>query len=295
MSPLAWNFANLHTYEPTPLSATLTKAAEDFAWVLGSPRDLARDLTEGEIAAVVSLLVAHLPTVIDPKSFEKIIGAEELVDGFIDKWVGAMSARGLHLEALPTLFRSKVSYATLATIPPLPPMHPNYALESPTSDDLDSLAHLFIDFTTHGPHPVSLEEARIKMQMSIDLGEVWVCRAEGEIVGFCATGRATPKTMAIRNVYVPPKHRRKGIAEAMVKMLTRYLLGAEPLGFSGGLVAAGPSKNVKRELALNVAEDFAERLYRKCGFLLGEDDRDPASGKKGWFISAYRGVQLLDK
>ena len=156
------------------------------------------------------------------------------------------------------------------------------------------LSHFFADFTTHSPLPMTLEAARTKMLMHIGLGEVWICRVDGEIAGFCATGRVTPKTIAIRNVYVSPQYRRRGIADAMTRMLTRYLLGAEPLGFGGGLAAAGPPPSIKREVALNVALDYVEKIYKSCGFLLGEDDRDPESGKRGWFTSVFRGVRLLD-
>ena len=275
-------------------SATLTKPVEDFPWILSMPRDLPRDLDETDVVAVVSLFVAHLPTIIDPKLFNRIVGAEKLVHPFINKWAVEMADRGLQLEVLPTLLRTKVSYTTLATIPPPSPALLRYQLEIPTTEDLESLTCLFLDFRSKGPDNLTLEVARNKMRTAIALGEIWVCRVDGDIAGFCATGRVTPRTMAIRHVYVSPKHRQKGIAEAMVKMMTRYFLGAKPLGFSGGLADAGPPKEVKEEMALNVAEDFVERLYRKCGFLLGEDDRDPANGRKGWFYSSYMGVKLLE-
>lgn len=275
-------------------SATLTKVTEDYVWIVGSPRDIERDLDEAEIATVASLLVAHLPTAIDPKSFDRIMGPEDIVTALVDKWVAEMTSRGLQLEAPVAMsLQLKVSYVTLATIPPPPPALSAYELELATPEDLEILAHFFVDFRTI-PQAISLEDARETMRANIELGEVWICRVEGDIVGFCATGRKTPNTMAIRNVYVSPKHRRKGVAEAMVSMLTRYLLGAEPLGFSGGLAAGGSPKDVKKEISLNVGQEHAERLYRKCGFLVGEDDRDPASGRKGWFMSSYRVINVLD-
>lgn len=215
------------------------------------------------------------------------------MDAFIDTWIAEMTASGLRIEALPTFFRSKVSFATLATLPPPPPTLSNYRIELANLDDIETLAHLFVDFVGSGPKGVSLEEARVNMGMSVRLGEIWVCRVDGEVAGYTATGRTTFRTVAIRNVYVSPNHRRKGIAEAMTIAMTRYLLGAQPLGFNGA-PDGPPAKGIKEEVCLNVAKDYVERLYKKCGFLLGEDDRDPVSGKKGWFATAFRGVKVLE-
>ena len=273
----------------------MTKVAEDFAWSLATPRDITVEFGEKERAAAVSLLVAHIASIIDLKTFDKMMvqAPNDLSDLFINKWIAEMETRGLHYGLLPNPFQVKVSYATLATIPPPPPTLLQYELEPPTTDDVEVLAQYFVDFALHGPRAVSLEGARDKMRMHIEQGDIWACKVDGEIAGFCVTGRSTPKTIAVRNVYVAPKHRRKGIADAMTRMVTRYLLGATPLGFAGGLATSTP-KGVKAEVVLNVAEDFVERIYKKCGFLLGIDDKDPVSGRKGWHASVYRGVQLLE-
>lgn len=242
---------------------------------------------------MISLLVSHLPSVIDPKSFDALFGPQHLVDAFIDAWASEMNATRLHIEALPPAFCSKVTYATLATIPAPSPALAKFQIGLATLADVDILTDFYIDFYTVISHVVTLDEARDTMTKSVQLGQIWVCRDEGELAGYCAVARMTPRTSSIRNVYVSPKHRRKGVAEAMTRALTRYYLGAEPRGFEGG-PEGSPPHGVKDEISLNVAEEHVERLYKKCGFLLGEDAIDPVTGKQGWFPSSCRGVRILD-
>ncbi|EKM55283.1 uncharacterized protein PHACADRAFT_208797 [Phanerochaete carnosa HHB-10118-sp] len=261
-------------YDGDVLALTLVKVASDFPWVLGSPRD--RELVRPNAKAAISRLVSFLPMVVDPKSFDNVLSPDFLVDAFIDAWVSGMTARGLRIEALPTFFRSKASFATLATLPPSSLVLSKYRIELASPDDVETLAHLFLDFSRSSPNTASTWEARTKMDMSVRSGEIWVCREQGEIAGYIATD-----------------HRRKGIAEAMTVAMMRYFLGAQPLGFDG--TPYGPLvKGAKEEICLNVAEEHVKRLYKKCGFLLGESDRDPATGKKLWFASAFRGVKVLE-
>ena len=58
--------------------------------------------------------------------------------------------------------------------------------------------------------------------------------------------------------------------------ITRWFLGAEP----SGLHDVPPPKDGWRpqEVCLNVVEEGPARIYKRCGFLLGEDDKDPESG-----------------
>ncbi|EPS99052.1 hypothetical protein FOMPIDRAFT_112188 [Fomitopsis schrenkii] len=59
----------------------------------------------------------------------------------------------------------------------------------------------------------------------------WRYKDEGEnaqcdVAGYLLLGRNTPRTVAIRNVFVAPEHRRRGLAETMVGAVTRACLGA---------------------------------------------------------------------
>ncbi|EKM55282.1 uncharacterized protein PHACADRAFT_208796 [Phanerochaete carnosa HHB-10118-sp] len=279
-------------YDGDALVLALVKVVGDFAWVLGCPGD--SEPVGPNAKTAISLLVSFLPSIIDPKLFDNLFGPESLVDAFIDAWVSGMTARGLRIEALPTFFRSKASFATLATLPLPSLVLSKYRIELASPDNVEILAHLYTGFSGSGPNAASIGEARVKMDMSIQLREIWVCREQGEIAGYIATGRTTFRTVAIRNLYVSPRHRRKGVAEAMTVAVMRYFLGAQPLGF-GGAPDGPPTKGIKEEICLNVAEEHVQRLYKRCGFLLGEGSRDPTTGKKGWFASAFRGVRFLDE
>lgn len=273
-------------------SITLTKIADDFAWVASTPLELLKVFNDADYVSAISLLASSLAPFMDPGAFDAIIGSEPLVDLFIECWVREMTLKGIRAEAPPPFFRGKISYATLATLPPLSPTLLQYKIELATIADLDTLGQLYMDFLGNTPpHSITIEEAKTTMERFVQLGEIWMCRVDGERAGYCATGRDTSRTIAIRNVYVSPEHRRKGVAEAMVKAITRYYLGAYPLGFDGA-PTTGPPKGVKREVCLNVTEEHVERVYKRCGFLLGPDDRDPETGNRGWYPTTYRGVKI---
>ncbi|GJE87074.1 GNAT family N-acetyltransferase [Phanerochaete sordida] len=274
------------------LILALVNVVGDFAWVLGCPSS--QELPEARAQEAISSLVSFLPSVIKAKSLDRLFGPQDLVDALIDKWTVDMTARGLHIEVPPPVFRSKASLATLATLPAPPPVLSKYRIELARSNDVETLASFYIDFLGVRHDRMSLQGAWASMDESIRLGDIWVCRDQGEIAGYTATGRTTARTVAIRNVYVSPEHRRKGIAEAMTAAVTRFYLGAQPLGFEGA-PDGPPARGVKDEVCLNVVDDFVAKLYKKCGFLLGEDDRDPASGKKGWFATTLRAIRVADE
>ncbi len=65
-----------------------------------------------------------------------------------------------------------------------------------------------------------------KLQIAIKMSFIWVCRTNNVLSAFAELGRVTPRTITIRTVYVPPEHRQRGIAEALlVRALSRYYLG----------------------------------------------------------------------
>lgn len=276
-------------FDGNALTLVLVQVPGNFAWSLACPSD--RITSEADTRAATSLLAASLASIVDPRSLDKLFGPQFVVDIFLEEWIIYAQAHRIHIENCPIVFRSKASFATLSTLPPPPPILSKYKIELANSGDAEALAHLYVEFLRPTPAALSLDDAKKWMEGSIRLGQIWVCRVHDELAGYVATGRATPRTVAIRNVYVSPQHRRKGIAEAMTTATTRYLLGAQPLGFEGA-PEGPPADGVKQEICLNVLEDFVERLYKTCGFLLGENDRDPVSGKKGWFATTLRTVQI---
>jgi ribosomal protein S18 acetylase RimI-like enzyme len=278
-----------------PYSFTLVKLSENSGWYMGSPWDLSRDFSEAELSAAVSAPVSYIQPMVDPRSFTRITGPEQLVDLFIDTCIREMMSGNVRIEALPPFFRSKDTYATLSTIPPPSPAFSQYRIELAAPNDLDSVSQLCADYTAATPVPtLTFEEAKKRIALRMQMEEVWVCRVEGRIAGYCLTGRATAHTVAICNIYVSPEHRRKGVAEALTRAMTRYYLGAQPLGFEGAPIS-GPPKGIKREVCLIVAEEHVERLYKRCGFLLGVEDCDPETGKRGWYRSTARGMKISDE
>ncbi|TFK88514.1 hypothetical protein K466DRAFT_662234 [Polyporus arcularius HHB13444] len=211
---------------------------------------------------------------------------------------------GLSVRPTPGDFRSRVSYVSRASLAPPPSTPFPHPIVQATADDLDALAHIHVAFQTNLQKNLPFTKAMTHdaalayMEGPIKDRLVWYARVDEEIVGYLLLARVTPRTIAIRNVFVLPSHRRKGIAEAMVRGVTRYYLDAPPYGVEP--VHDGPPVfGFKEEVNLNGADPNAERIYRRCGFLFpdraGEvptGDIDPATGRKGWFDVDFRDLPV---
>ncbi|KAI0768176.1 hypothetical protein BD413DRAFT_563908 [Trametes elegans] len=98
----------------------------------------------------------------------------------------------------------------------------------------------------------------------------------------------TRALIAVQGVYIVPAYRRRGIASALVRTLTRHYLGVRPAGY-GQVLEIVPEGGAKEAVCINVADEGAKRIYRREGYLFpeyGEDDGtrggvDPVSGGRG--------------
>ncbi|KAI0703558.1 hypothetical protein BC835DRAFT_1262716 [Cytidiella melzeri] len=281
----------LAVYKAEQLIVCLLRISDEFAWMLGTPRGVEEELSAKDVAAVISLLVPGIAAAAGTKGFDKVIGPRALVNSLIDGWVSYAAEHGQAVKALDPFFTSKVSYATRASLPPPCPALSHLKIEQLTKqEDAEALVSFMLDFLTHGPQKPNEEQVRRQLQVAMYLSHVWICRVDGELAGYISVGRVTPRTVAIRNVYVAPSHRRKGIAEALTRAVSRLYLGVEPVGIEGAPLD-GPADGVKDEVCLNVAEKDVERIYTRSGFLI--DQQDPATGKQGWFHSSFRGIEYL--
>ena len=263
------------------------------------------------LAAATTLLTTSVMAALpDARAFDKIIGPLKPVEAFIHTWIVLLAARGVNAKILMgefDTFGSRLSYATKASIPPPSAAPPPYRVERAGRSDLPAVAALYQHFQETAPWRglISIGDAVHTLTYPADAGLVWICRSEadpeGPPVSFVLLGRVTPRTIAIRNVYVTPDHRRKGVAETMVRAVTRYFLGAAPYGVHG--VPDGPPQcGFKQEVNLNVGDPSAEGVYRRSGFLFpvgtGEDMTggvDPETGGKSWYPSIWRGVEIVDE
>lgn len=275
-------------------------------------------ITPEEILPICKTLTTPLPAILSPSDppsasdllkFDKLIGPRTLVDDFLTSWSTHVSSLNipnpnhpdllLKLELLdPPYFRSEVSYATLDSIPPPSPQffsnEKYHIVRAQGDDEALELAPLFVEFHAVGPDTATLEEGVSVLRDAIKSGRLWYCRYHDPagMAGYIMLGRETPRTVAIKNVFVSANYRRKGIAEALVRAVTRYYLGTEPLGFE--LQRSEEGRKVKREVCLNVADAGAKRLYIRCGFLLADDARDPRTGRDGSYASIWRGLKVVE-
>ncbi len=156
------------------------------------------------------------------------------------------------------------------TLQPSPACSEHSVTLATTASDAEGVALLYIEFTRGGPVTATFNQAREKMEEALQRKGLWRCHVNGEIAGFIVVGRFTPRTASIKNVFVRPEYRRKGVGETMVRAVTRYYLG------------------IKKELCLNVIEEGAQRLYGRCGFVLPRES-GKLEGEK-WYRSSLRGI-----
>lgn len=275
----------------------LTKAKGDFAWMMSIPTSADATMASTEVLGAASQLLAEAvySAVPNAATFDAIIGPEHSVQAFIDSWSSILEAHGDDIRCTKAVFASRVSYVTRESLAPLPNTPPPFTTTLARTEDLDALVPLYIGFRLDSPwaHTTTREEALTFLTHPVSKGFAWLCRIDGVAAGYVVLGRVTPRTIAVRNVYVAPEHRRKGIAEAMVRAVTRYYLGASPYGVEG-VPEGPPASGFKEEVNLNVAEKGAERLYKRAGFLFPDDEGeggvDPQTGRKAWYPSIWREV-----
>lgn len=210
--------------------------------------------------------------IIDIREVDKVFGPSVLVDPFTDALAIIRRTRG-EIVKIVDYFHGTVLCATTATLPPPSPTCSEHLVTlATTPSDAEAVAPLYIEFTRGGPVTATFDQAREKMEEALRRKGLWRCHVNGELAGFIVVGRFTPNTASIKNVFVRPEYRRKGVGETMVRVVTRYCLG------------------VKKELCLNVIEKGAQRLYGRCGFVLPGE-----SGKlegENWYKSSLRGILL---
>ncbi|KAI0719095.1 hypothetical protein C8T65DRAFT_693406 [Cerioporus squamosus] len=290
----------LAIYRGDDLLITLTHTATDtFAWKLCIPSaaeplltgtSTTPDLLTPALALLASSALAQIAS--KPHVLDKIFGPAAAVTTFFAAWSALLAARGLRVLSTPGDFTSCVSYVSRASLTPSPPTPFPHPIVQATPDDLDAVAHIHVAFHKNLQanlpfhKAVSHSAAVAQMEQPIKAGLVWYARVENEMVGYVLLGRVTPRTIAIRNVFVLPSHRRRGIAEAMVRGVTRYYLNAPPYGVQP-VQDGPPAVGFKDEVNLNGAHADAERVYKRCGFLFPDRNGDvvtggfdPATGRK---------------
>lgn len=106
--------------------------------------------------------------------------------------------------------------------------------------------------------PWKTEEELLKKYVIPNNKNIFVCLEKGSLVGFCTLNTLFLK-LYLSDVYVLPKHRRKGCASRMIKHVIAY---------------AKKNEWMHNKLYLFVKEDGPARLYEHNGFVFdGHVDR----------------------
>ncbi|PIL26027.1 hypothetical protein GSI_11781 [Ganoderma sinense ZZ0214-1] len=273
-----------------------------FPWVLSVPRR-ADDLLTSETLTLAATLLAnsvlslHIrdPVIIDPM---KVFGVEEPVNAFLAAWVTAQRARGQRLRLSPNPPTIIVAYATketLSSLTPHPPPSAQHRIYRASISDLESLIPFYTALfnTTPRPAPITPSDAVTKLQAALHAGLIWVCRTHNVLSAFAELARVTPRTITIRTAYVAPEHRQRGVAETLLRAVSRYYLGLGATDLAG-VPQGPPPEGVKDCIKLAVANPSTEGVYRRLGFLLPDRSQnggvlaggvDPTTGRPGWYCA----------
>ncbi|KAJ2994322.1 hypothetical protein NUW54_g7570 [Trametes sanguinea] len=285
-------------YRGSDILLTLAAAPTDRAWGLGCPQTAMSDIPPAVFKEAIDLLAKSAIEITHPLAVNKLYGEKGTVDAFFHSWVDAAASKGTRLRINDPLLDTRASYATPQSVTSPPSTTPHYRIFRATGDDFAELFPMYLDFTNTGGRTQSLDVEEAHLRFVLDLGNSWLCRVDNALAGFIVLGRSTPKTIAIRHVYVAPEHRRKGIAEGLVRAINRYYLGVRPVGYEG-FPEDDPPVGVKSFICLNAIDAAAENIYRRAGFLFplrtadeeAAGGRDPITGRKAWQQSVLRGVE----
>ncbi|PCH37729.1 hypothetical protein WOLCODRAFT_64668 [Wolfiporia cocos MD-104 SS10] len=274
----------LAVYRNEDIILTLSKHSLQDPCMMATPSMTDSSIDATDIHTAAEMLADALPR--DPNLISNVVGPEKAVDAFLASWVSLLKQQGIDMKAVPPPFRVYACFVNIATLTPLPATSFDYGVSlASDADDIAALAPLRVEFSKASPNPMTPEAAHKSMREAVGAHRVWVCRSEQEIVSYALVSRATPQTIAIQNVFVHPEYRRKGMAEALVRAISHYYLGLALPGYVHH--TEGPPEGPKAEVCLNVKASNAEAamIYKRCGFIVDFDVRNPISGKKGSYIS----------
>ncbi|KZT72929.1 hypothetical protein DAEQUDRAFT_808892 [Daedalea quercina L-15889] len=293
------------------LVLTMTHTTKRLPHFLSYPTTVSLSL----LAPACALLTASL----DLASIRQLGGPKEAIIALLN------AAPSLRATA-PT-FAAIACSASLKTLsPPTSPSHghgdeanTDYRYEICFARDEDALplVVLALAFSAHSPWPSPSHVVLRILRDAIAARVLYAVRAykhcgptgdqtaaeQYDLAGYILLGRNTSRTLAIRNVFVATEHRRRGLAEIMVRSVTRACLGApnpvtsEELESVQGTAdvkvnVGAPGWGTKSVVCLLVSEPAVARIYARCGFVVDLDAKDPATGRSLCYGQELRGITM---
>ncbi|KZT69541.1 hypothetical protein DAEQUDRAFT_811313 [Daedalea quercina L-15889] len=195
--------------------------------------------------SLLALACALLAASLDLASIRQLWGPKEAIAALLD------AAPSLH--AAPPTFTEIACSASLKTLllPSSPSRGPgdeantgcHYEICFARDGDTLPLVDLACAFSARSRWPSPPSHVVLdNLRDAIAARALYVIRAyqsgdqtvaeQYDLAGYLLLGRNTPRSASIRNVFVAPEHRRRGLAEIMVRSVTRVCLGAPDPGLA---------------------------------------------------------------
>ncbi|KAJ7897147.1 hypothetical protein B0H14DRAFT_2677083 [Mycena olivaceomarginata] len=196
-------------------------------------------------------VAAYLQACVAPERVFSAFGPAVLVTAFADVWSGLT---GFQIKPKP-LYKAFFALCTLQTLK-ITPSAEQCGARKATMRDLEAAGKLCEEFANCSDYPLSLVDATAEARQLIDKGQLWVGTLMGEVASICAVTRSSLNVSAITKVFTTAKARRNGLAQELVKEVTRRL-------FESG----------KHSVVLYVGcENGAQRVYERVGFQIEYPD-----------------------
>jgi len=100
----------IHRGDDVFVGSQSSRSPQDFFWIISTPHNGKQLIDNAGIPSVVQPFVTYLPSIIDPKSFDKLLGPDKYVDAFLECWVSHMTLIGRPMKLLKPYFRSKDTF-----------------------------------------------------------------------------------------------------------------------------------------------------------------------------------------
>ncbi|KAJ6575400.1 hypothetical protein B0H19DRAFT_1208773 [Mycena capillaripes] len=199
----------------------------------------------------VADVAAYLNACVAPERVFSVFGTKNLATAFADAWTGLTD---FQINPRP-LYHAYFAVCTPQTLKTADTAD-RCITRKATARDIDVAGKLCQEFANGSEYPLSLADATAEAKDLINKGQLWVGTMNGEVATICAVTRTSLQVSAITKVYTTLTKRRNGLAQALVKEVTKRL-------FECG----------KHSVVLYVGcDNSGRRVYERVGFLMQEGD-----------------------
>ncbi|EJD03786.1 uncharacterized protein FOMMEDRAFT_133168 [Fomitiporia mediterranea MF3/22] len=215
-----------------------------FLWSSDAPGET----TDDKLAPRLELLQDALQSIVDRRRVFSVFGRTDLVTAFKRCWT---SNTGATDEPKP-FYTALMTYCTRETFKPSQRIQlERGTIRKAAFTDIDAIGVLCKEFADASIYfPLTSDGGKKEAQWLIERNIIWLYETAGKVVSICAASRQSDRVAVLTKVYTTPEWRRRGFAEALVRVVTDEML------------------KTKQYAALYVGvENAAQHIYDRVGYV----------------------------